>query len=118
MTNPWAEHKQSEAIRSIAGSLERIADSIERYADADPMTVLHEAIQGGEWGEAPVGESEQTAPTAPASKPEYVPAHVLANNGHTIIMAHPGGVESAGWHIVLRREPAADSGFVATIERA
>lgn len=102
MNTTIAEQKRAEAIQRIAGALERIAQGVERYADADPMTVLHEAMQGGEWGEAPGVEPSTTAE----------PREPFASNGATVMYRHP----DSRYEIVLRRDPAAESGYVAMIE--
>ncbi len=109
MSNPWAEHKQSEAILSIAGALERIADAMERYAAADPMTVLHEAMQDMDQdGIQAMGDLDTVImPHSPKPQEPY------ASNGATIVYRHP----DPGFEVVLRRDPTAESGFVATIER-
>lgn len=115
MSNPWAEHKQSEAILSIAGALERIADAMERYAAADPMTVLHEAMAADPrvgTDEMPQLLTEATGTTLPASKPE--PQEPFASNGATIMYRHP----DPRFEVVLRRDPAAESGYTVAIERA
>jgi hypothetical protein len=91
----------------IRKALERIAGGIERYADADPLTVLHEALQGAD---DPVGASGLDHPLMPNVEPQAP----FASNGMTLVYRHP----DPRFEIVLRRDADAPSGYVATIEEA
>jgi hypothetical protein len=108
MSNPYAEHKQAEAVERIAASLERIAEAVERYADADPLTVLNDALRGAE---VDAGASAFSHPLLPATAEPQKP---FASNGQTALYRHP----DPRFEIVLRKDAAAESGYVATIEEA
>lgn len=92
-------------LPKIRKALERIADGIERYADADPMTVLHEALQGAE---GVTGEPDH--PLVPNVEPQGP----FASNGATAVYRHP----DPAWQIVLRRDSSEESGYYVVIEPA
>lgn len=67
-----------------------------------------------------IGDLIQLALTTPAPEPEPVtrpappkPVAPSASNGQTIVYEHP----DRRWHVMLRRDSNAESGFVASIEK-
>ena len=92
----------------IRKALERIANGVERYADADPLTLLHEALQGAD------GDALASGPDHPLM-PNVEPHGPISTNGFTAIYRLPGTDE---WQIVARRHSLEESGYVVAIERA
>lgn len=110
MSNAYAEHASAKAMERIAGALERIADGIERYADADPLTVLHEAMQGADQeGIRAMGDLDTVI--MPQKQKPQAP---YASNGHTVVYRHP----DPRFEVVLRQDRSVEGGYVAMIERA
>lgn len=93
-------------LPKIRKALERIAEGVERYAFADPLTVLHEALQGGEM-------ADQEASPQPLI-PRQEPQGPIASNGFLHLYRHP----DPRYHVVLRPDALAIGGYAATIEEA
>lgn len=94
-------------LPKIRKALERIADACERYADADPLTVLNEALSGAE---SDPGATLPQNPLVPAPEPQGW----FASNGTIYMYRHP----REGWHIVARPDADAESGYTVAIEEA
>lgn len=92
----------TDTVDRIADALERLADAVERYADSDPLTVLHEALQG---------DGEPSHPL----RPDMEPAGPFASNGAMHVYRHP---TDERYHVVLRPDPTEPGGFVASVEES
>jgi len=98
-------------------ALERIADALEAANASDPLTMLSAALGDAEGPQdAPEGEAMTAmSPTlAAALSDRSDPLGWFATNGATYMYEHP----TRGWHIVLRRDKTAESGYAVSVEKA
>lgn len=113
MSSPWADQQRAKTVDRIAEALERIAEAVETYAAADPLTVLHEALQGT--GDATIAALERDYDAAHPLRPDMEPAGPFASNGTMHVYRHP---TDERYHVVLRPDPIEPGGFVASVEEA